>query len=211
MSGSEMYKVVLFSDLKAMFTLLHLKVKLINTHVIKMTANPAVRSILWRLINDLIVCRKNIHVNGSTNEDMIIFYTHGENCSFVCTDCQFSSRPASQEPVNVPSHDEMSLFSAAKPSLSCTLAKRPRASFHALSPLKPLLFTLFKFTVVVNSGLFSAVFSSRTQAHRYVSLSAFLFIHELSAVRQALCKTKTCVTILRSRVIVLKSIKNVDF
>ncbi|OJD10069.1 hypothetical protein AJ78_08769 [Emergomyces pasteurianus Ep9510] len=249
-SGSGMYEVVPFFDPKAMFTLLHLKVEPMSARAIKVAANPAVRPILWRLINDLVVCRKNIRVNGSTNEDMVIFYTRGEDCSSACTGCQrendlfelcvqssivhfsvstlraccnclwnfkssncsfISSRPASQKPVNVPSHDEMPPPPAAKPPLSHTLVKRSRASFHALPSSKPSLFTLFKSTVVVNSGPFSAVFSPRTQAHRYVSLSAFLLVHELSAVRQALREAETCVTILRSRVAALEFIENVDF
>ncbi|OJD10434.1 hypothetical protein AJ78_08557 [Emergomyces pasteurianus Ep9510] len=185
-----------------MFTLLHLKVELMSARVIEVAANPAVRSILWRLINDLVVCRKNIHVNKSTNEDVIIFYTCGKDCSSACIG--FSSRPASQEPVNVPSHDEM-------PPPSRTPAKRPRASSHALPPPKPPLFTPFKFTVVVNPGPSSAAFSSRTQAHRYVSLSASLPVHKLSAMRQALHEAKTCVTILHSRVAALEFIEDVDF
>ncbi|OJD09690.1 hypothetical protein AJ78_08978 [Emergomyces pasteurianus Ep9510] len=210
-SGSGMYEVVLFSDSKAMFTLLHLKVKPMSTRVIKMAANPAVRSILWRLTNDLVVCRKDIHVNGSTNGDVIIFYTCGEDCSSACTDCQLSSRPAPQKPVNVPSHNEMPSLSAVKPPPSRTLAKRPRASSHALPPPKPPLFTPFKSTAAANPGPSSAAFSPRTQAHRYVGLSASLLVHELSAVRQALREAETCVIILRSRVAALESIENVDF
>ncbi|OJD09814.1 hypothetical protein AJ78_08911 [Emergomyces pasteurianus Ep9510] len=249
-SGSGMYEVVPFSDSKAMFTLLHLKVEFMSARVIEVAANPAVRPILWRLINDLVVCRKDIRVNGSMNEDVIIFYTRGEDCSSACTDCQrgndlfelcvqplavhfsvsapraccnclwnskgsncsfVSSRPAPQEPVNVPSHDEMPPPSAAKPPPSCTPAKRPRASSHALPPPKPPLFTLFKSTAVVNPGPFPAAFSPRTQAHRYVGLPASLSVHELSAVRQALREAETCVIILRSRVAALESIEDVDF
>ncbi|OJD15465.1 hypothetical protein AJ78_04282 [Emergomyces pasteurianus Ep9510] len=210
-SGSGMYEVVSSSDPKAMFTLLHLKVKPMSARAIEVAANPAVRPILWRLTNDLVICRKNIRVNGSTNEDVVIFYTRGEDCSPACTDCQLSSRPASQEPVNVPSRDEMPPLSVVKPSFSCTPAKRPRAFSQTLSPLKPSVFSSFKSAAAAKSSSSLDAFSPRTQVHCYVGLLVSLPVHELSAVCQALREVETCVNILRSRVAALESLEDVDF
>ncbi|PGH01025.1 hypothetical protein GX51_05461 [Blastomyces parvus] len=91
--GAEMVEIVPAAHLGAVFTAVRVVVAPYSAGARLVAARPARMALLWRLSSDLIVLRKDLRMNGSSNGDVAIYYTRGEVSQTSCENCKRGNGP----------------------------------------------------------------------------------------------------------------------